>query len=225
MIENLGNNLLKKIPGCENTFVANNGQLREGLNQPQSSLRFGTRSQNQPSLNRPHYSNRNQQPNQYRNCFQPNNPPSLPQHHNQPLQPGYTITQHQTQAHQDHQGQSVFENSDAVMPMNELQHRSSVPISLYPTPPPVAVPQPQTRAAPAPTPLQDLLGRSANVYEQPSGPADTRNLTFTSFNLWIFTMVTQSSLTINSKHRPGRNTTRTRTRLSTPAVMTRPGCD
>ena len=36
MIENLGNNLLKRIPGCENTFVANNGQLREGLN-PENS--------------------------------------------------------------------------------------------------------------------------------------------------------------------------------------------
>ena len=55
--------------------------------------------------------------------------------------------------------------------MNVLQHRSSVTIPSYPTPhpPPVAVPQPQ--AVPAPTPLKDLLGRSANVYEHPSGPS------------------------------------------------------
>ena len=29
-MENLGNSILKKIPGCENSFVTPNGQIREG---------------------------------------------------------------------------------------------------------------------------------------------------------------------------------------------------
>ena len=64
-----------------------------------------------------------------------------------------------------------------MKPLSKLRQNQRLSLkfeqhSLYTTPPTVAVPQPQTQAAPAPTPLQDLLGRSANVYEQPStGPS------------------------------------------------------
>ena len=174
MIENLGNNILKRIPGCESTFVANNGQLREGLNQPphpQNPPRFGAmaRSQHQPSLNRPQYNLRNQQPNHHRN-FQPNNPPPQQLQLNQP---GYHSTQYQPQSHQDYREQPVFENNAAYTPMNALQpplqHHSSVPMPTFPTPPPVVVPQHQ--GAPALLPIQDLLGSFANVYEQTAGPS------------------------------------------------------
>ena len=162
MIENLGNNILKRIPGCQNTFVTGNGQLREDVNKrpSQNPSRFQGRVQPPPNP-RPQYNNSNQQLNQYSNHYQPINPFYRQQ--------SYPDTQNQFQ---QNQVQTVFDKNNAVYSRHPpVQHHSSVPVPVpnFSTPPPPAVPQPQ--AAPAPTPLQDLLGNLESLYEQAPGPS------------------------------------------------------
>ena len=160
MIENLGNNILKRIPGCQYTFVTGNGQLREDVNQRHQQNPSHSQGRVQPPPNpRPQYNNSNQQFNQYRNYYQPLNP----LYHQQ----RYPGTQNQFQ---QNQSQTVFDKNNAAYSSHPpVQHHSSAPVPNFSTPPPPAVPQPQ--AAPAPTPLQDLLGNLESLYEQVPGPS------------------------------------------------------
>ena len=165
MIENLGNNLLKRIPGCQNIIVGNNGQLREDLHQshPQNPSRFQVSSQIKPNPNRSQHNHQNQQPVHYRNyCYQPSNTPSQ--------QPKYHNTHYQPQV------QPVFENNDVCASMRvqpPMQHHSPALVPSFPSPPPAALSQPQHSAGPSrytepdlhlPQPAQPHHGHSEQLH-------------------------------------------------------------
>ena len=166
-MENLGNNILKRIPGCENMFVAPSGQIRgssQSGNHPYPPPRFQNfqpprQNRSQPQHNRlPQYG----QSQQFQH-FEKNPRPAMAM----PLHLPYP----QHQQSQINQAQPVLDYN-AVTSQNmkaPSMYHSAVPS--FPTQPPAAVPQPQ--AVIAPTPLQDLLGNLDNLYEQPlpSGPS------------------------------------------------------
>ena len=166
-MENLGNNILKRIPGCENTFVTPNGQIRESFRQS-------------------HYQNR-QPPHQNRPGLYSSRPQYSSSQHNRPQ---YNTTQYNTPYYTQNQPPYIFRNQPRPdMPNHPFQHRQPqqqqpqtyqvptagdtissmppVPVPSFSPPPPVAVPQPQA----APAPLQDLLSSLDSLYHQPPGPS------------------------------------------------------
>ena len=162
-MENLGNNILKRIPGCENTFVTPNGQIREGFQQSHYQSRQPPQ-QNRPGLysSRPQYSSSQHNRPQY-NTTQYNAPYYTQNQQSYNFHPRPDMANHPYQDRQPYQHQAQtyqVPNAGRI-----VSSKPPVPEPSFPIPPPVTVPQPQT--TPAAAPLRDLLSSLDSLYHQP----------------------------------------------------------
>ena len=201
LIENIGNNILKRIPGYESSYLGNIGQIRDGFNQKNNQPRHLSfenqpphfRPQNPPPYFRPqvqppqsHYQNR-QPPQQNRPGLYSSRPQYSSSQHNRPQ---YNTTQYNTPYYTQNQPPYILRNQPRPdMPNHPFQHRQpqqqqpqtyQVPtagdtISSRPQVPEPSFPTPPPVAVPqpqaAPAPLQDLLGNLDSLYHQPPVPS------------------------------------------------------
>ena len=184
-MENLGNSILKKIPGCENSFVTSNGQVRDSSNRaPHAHYRapynptraplnanrvplgprvpLGTRV---PLFPNPASGQQQFRPNQpqYQHQQQQWQQPQ-PRQEPQPRQPPPQLYPHHTQSYQACASEPTFIPNNA--PYIPSSH-SPAPIFNLNYPPP---PQPQQ------TQYQDLLGRLDTLYAQQPSTSSTPDL-------------------------------------------------
>ena len=167
-MENLGNNILKRIPGCENSFVTPNGQIRQGeyshrpphYQQQQQNypyqpygLNLGQHGeQARPTLPKPSQVRQQQQP---RFPYQQQHYQQTQQQHTRPpyQHPNYQAQQQQHWSSQPAVPHPTFPGSNNFAPSN-----------VQTVPPPTN---------PRPSSYQDLLGRLDTLYAQPGpGPSD-----------------------------------------------------
>ena len=185
LIENIGNNILKRIPGCENAVLGGNGQIRESFGQPRHLSRESQppqfRHQNPP----PYFRSQVQPPrsgpqsNPVSTGFRPYNLTAQPPNHT--ARPQYPLQNTVNQGFRDLRQQDPLPQNYSLPPQTyaytparmqtpPVQSSSvTVPYSYVAAQPPPA-PQPQVRP---PAPFQDLLNSLDSLYEQQSGPASS----------------------------------------------------
>ena len=175
LIENIGNNILKRIPGCENAYLGGNGQIRESFGQKNDQPRHRS-FENQP----PHFRPQNLPPN-FRPQVQPpqsglqfNHVSPGYRHYNPNVQPPNHIARPQYNNVNQGRHDVSQQNSLTLPPQNYAYTPARMqgpPMlnSSVPAPPSYAA-APQAQARPV-APLQDLPTSLDSLYEQQSGPA------------------------------------------------------
>ena len=172
-MENLGNNILKRVPGCENSFVTPNGQIRQGEYNHTRPSYYQQQQQNYP--HQPYQPPLGQRGDQARHTLLNHNPHSQVRQQQQ-QQPRFPYQQHYHQAQQhtrppyqhhhyqaQQQQQQQWSSQPAVPQPSFSGSENFVPPNMQAVPPPTN---------PRPSSYQDLLGRLDTLYAQPGpGPS------------------------------------------------------
>ena len=176
LIENIGNNILKRIPGSENSFLGGNGQIRDSLgqnyNQPRprnlASQTPHFRPQNPPPAFRPQ-----PQPPRFGPQLSSTSPAFRPYN---VLPPNHTARPQYIPQNHDPRQLNPLPQSFPMPPQPyaygpETTQGYSTQNAYASVPPPQVAVAPPTSQARPPAPLQDLLSSLDSLYEQHPGPA------------------------------------------------------